>query len=455
MNEIPATETDDSTLRTRGRRSLKAGGLANDTVWALGIEGLTLITSLLSFAMLGDGLGTVRYGQYIAIYSVTSIIGALAASGTSLALLHHAVREQENLEHVVRSCLSIALIAGLVLGGIGLPITLSIVDELPVFSVACFIAADLIAAPLALLGAMSIQAQSGYGVSARVRVLPLLARISVLVVLYVTNNLTVAVLGPCLLVVSTLVGLTILIWAGRKTRIHVAPGPIERRHFKSAVLYSLGISGLSLQNDGDKTVLPKFHDVDAGLYAAAYRIVQFGLVPISSLLSSSLTTFMDHDEQAEGQHVRRTFRFTLVAAAYSVVFGIFMLLIAPFITRYFGKYKEATPIIRGLAPFILARSIVMFAINGLLGLGRTGARTAVLVGGGILSLGLYLLLIPKYSWKGAIAGTMISEVTVGAVAWILLIHYQRKHDAGVRQATAFLDQVRTQDESLSSSDATT
>ncbi len=442
MSETLEEEVDKVGIRERGKRSLASGGLGNDTVWALGIEGLTLVTSLVSFWLLGDGLGPVRYGQYIAIFSVTSIIGALAASGTSLALLHHAVRESEDLEHVVRSCLSIALTAGVVLGAIGLPIIMSIVHSLPVLSVACFIAADLVAAPLYLLGAMSIQAKYGYGISARVRILPLVARIGLLAVLYITGNLTVAILGPAMLAVSACVGFFILGYASRKTDISAVPGSIERRHFKTSLQYSFGISGLSLQNDGDKMVLPAYHDVDGGLYAAAYRVVQFGLVPISSLLSSSFTTFMDHDEQAEGQHVRRTARFTAVAATYSIVFGAFMWVLAPFITRWFGEYRGATSIIRWLAPFILARAIVMFAINGLLGLGKTGPRTAVLVGGGCLSLVLYLILIPAHSWKGAIAGTLISETTVGVVAWSLLIFYQRKHDAGVRQASNLVAQVR-------------
>jgi O-antigen/teichoic acid export membrane protein len=242
----------------------------------------------------------------------------------------------------------------------------------------------------------------------------------------------------------------VLLRAGRSTQIRVTPGAIERGHLKSAAFYSLGISGLSLQNDGDKTVLPKYHGADAGLYAAAYRIVQFGLVPISSLLSSSLTTFMDHDEQAEGQHVRRTFRFTLVAAAYSVLFGLLIYVLAPTITesRFFEDYRDATSIIRWLAPFILARAVVMFAINGLLGLGRTGERTAILVGGGILSLGLYLALIPTYSWKGAIAGTLVSETVVGATAWVLLLYYQRKHDIGVRQANQLILAARAGDPTM-------
>ena len=120
----PAQLSKRHHLKARGRSSMKAGGLANDTVWALGIEVLTLITALVSFALLGKSLGTVGYGQYISVFSVSSIIGALAASGTSLAVLHHAVREGEDLEHVFRSCLSIALSAGVLLSAIALPITL-------------------------------------------------------------------------------------------------------------------------------------------------------------------------------------------------------------------------------------------------------------------------------------------------------------------------------------------
>ena len=301
---------------------------------------------------------------------------------------------------------------------------------------------------------MLFRSQQGYGVSARFRMIPLLSRIVLIVVMHRTHTLTIRNVGPALLVTSSCVGLIVLTWTARRTGIHVYPGRSQRSHLKTAALYSLGITGLSTQNDGDKAVLPKFHKTDAGLYGAAYRVVQFGLVPISSLLSSSLTTFMDHDEEAEGQHVRRTIRFTVVACAYSIVFGIFVYFAAPLITKtsFFDEFKGAASIIRWLAPFVFARAIVMFAINGLLGLGRTTARTAVLLGGAGLSLILYLTLIPRYSWKGAVAATLISEVAVGATAWFLLIRYQRLHDVGVRQAAQMVDKIRENDVTLSRSE---
>lgn len=418
------------------RTRLAPGGLARDTVWALVIEAVLLFSSVLSFALLGRSLGAAAYGDYVAIFAVAAPLGALAAAGSSLALLHHAVRDHEPLDRVTRSSVTIGLVSGAILGLIAVPITAFVVHSVAMWVVACFVAAEFLGAPLINLSAAVVQAAEGYGAAARSRIAPILSRTGLLVVLAGAGVLSVETLAPAYLAMTVVIAAVLMHRNGRRCQVGFRPGRAPRRIINSAVFYSVGITSMSVQNDGDKAVLAASGaGADSGLYAAAYKIVQFGMVPVGGLINSSHNRFLEHSESVENEHVRRTFRYTLISVGYGAVFGAFMFIAAPTLTKLLGpEYSAATPVLRALSPFIVARGVATFAINGLLGLGRTGVRTVLLIANAVLALGLYLLLIPAYSWQGAVVATLVSEAVLAVATWACLIYYQRKHNAVVRAA---------------------
>jgi O-antigen/teichoic acid export membrane protein len=430
-------------LVAAARSRLAPGGLARDTVWALVIEAVLLFSSVLSFALLGRSLGAAAYGDYVAIFAVAAPLGALAVAGSSLALLHHSVRDHEPLAEVTRSSVTIGVVAGTVLGAIAVPLTAFVVDSVAMWVVACFVAAEFLLAPLINLSAAVIQAAEGYGAAAKTRIAPILTRTALLAVLAGFGVLSVETLAPAYLLMTIVIAAVLMHRSGRRCGVRFGPGRAPRRIVNSAVFYSVGITSMSLQNDGDKVVLSASGaGADSGLYAAAYKIVQFGMVPVGGLINSSHNRFLENSEGVENEHIRRTFRYTLVTVGYGAIFGAFMFVAAPTLTKLLGpEYSEATPVLRALSPFIIARGVATFAINGLLGLGRTGVRTVLLIANAVLAVGLYLLLIPEYSWKGAVVATLVSEAVLAVATWTCLIYYQRKHNATVRAARGELVDV--------------
>jgi O-antigen/teichoic acid export membrane protein len=92
-------------------------------------------------------------------------------------------------------------------------------------------------------------------------------------------------------------------------------------------------------------------------------------------------------------------------------------------------YAQSASIMRYLIPLVPLRGLSMFPINGLMGLGRTTARMVLLIVSALVAFAAYIVLIPRYTWKGAVAGTIISESFMALAAWTLLIVYQRSHNA--------------------------
>ena len=89
-----------------------------------------------------------------------------------------------------------------------------------------------------------------------------------------------------------------------------------------------------------------------------------------------------------------------------------------------------------VAPIAVIRYVGSFACNGLLGLNRNALRMWLLIAGAALSVLLYVLLIPAYSWRGALVGSLVSEVALAAGCWIGLYWCQKRAGSGAPGGTS-------------------
>lgn len=415
---------------------VREGGLAGETMWGLGFEAISLFATLLAFSMLGRSLGTGGYGDYASLYAIIGPLGVLAASGVTLSLMEHVLRDREDLEQTVRSCLSITLIIGSLLTVVGVVIASWVVPTLGIATITAVILLEFVAQPIGQIAATTVQVSSGYTPSMQVRLIPLILRIAIIFTLHSLGHLTITTLGVthlfCALILSTLMMRTV----ARHYGIKGAPGRLRRMHLKTSAVYSVGISGLSLQNDGDKAVLASYgFREDTGLYSAAYRIVQFGLLPVGTLVGVSHQRFLHHQEGDKRQHLRRSLRFAGVTAAYGLVFAIGVVVISPILPRLMGEdFADSVPMVRALAPLVILRGLAIFPLNGLMGLGKTFLRTVLLVVSAVVSMILYIVLIPIMGWEGAVVGTLVGEAGLAIAAWWLLLVYQRRDDERIDAA---------------------
>jgi O-antigen/teichoic acid export membrane protein len=411
-----------------GRRDL-----AKDTILGFVYEGSVLVSTLLSFSLLGRSLGTEGFGDYAGLYSIAAPLITLASTGVALAQAQHVVREHEDLERTTRSCFTLSLVGGLLMTVFGTLLATLIVRDLPLHAIIPIFLVEFISYPAVLIAANTVQVRDGYAASTPVRLVPIVLRMIVLLALFASDHLTIATLGASYLVVTALLSIVQIRRVGQRYGIKLRPGPVQKRHLKSSLVYSSGVSGLAVQNDGDKTVLAAYHyRTDLGLYSAAYKIVQFGLIPVNTWMSVSHNRFLVHDEEARGQHLRRALRFGSVCALYGAVFAVAVAIAAPLITLIVGnEFEGSVTIVRWLGPLVLLRALAIFPLNGLMGLGYARLRTALLLASAGLSVALYIALVPLWQWKGAAAGTLIGEACLAASAWVFLVRLQRRHDASL------------------------
>lgn len=432
-----ATSADPSADRsgwgTLGR--LRSSRLVGESGWGVAIEVATLFGTVLSFTLLGRSLGAAGYGGYASLYAIVGPLVTLAASGIVLAILQHVVRERESVSDTARSCLSLSIGLGLILTVIGSAVAGWVVDGLTWIAIVSILLTEFVAAPLVQVAASTVQAATGFAESAKIRLQFLLARIVVLVVLFASDRLTVAALGVTMLVVAFVLGVWSLAAVGRRYGFTFLPGPVRLRHFRTNVLHSVAISAAALNADGDKLVLAANKlVVDTGLYAAAYRVVSFGLIPVSALVQATHARFLEHEEGVAGQHLRRSIQYGRVGALYGLFAGAAMFLAAPLLTVLMGdEFEGSITMVRWLAPVLFMRAAGIFAINGLMGLNRLTLRTGIIVANALFSLALYIVLIPRLGWEGAAIGTLISEALTAGSSWVALVVCQRRDDRRLRQ----------------------
>lgn len=408
-------------------RRARAGGLAADTFWGLVLEFVAMASMMLTFLLLGRSLGADGYGPYVVLYSIVAPLVTLASSGITLALLEYVVRRQEDVATAVRSCITLSVVTGAGLMIVGGAVALLIVDGISPVAIGAVLLTEFVVNPLLAVGAAAVQAVETFARAARIRSSVFVGRALVVVVLASAGALTIKSLAIGALVASTV--LVVYFWSRLlRSGLPLLPGRPRWRHARSSMLYSVAISAASLNNEGDKSVLGAYgFRQEVGQYGAAYRVVTLGMVPVASLINASHTRFLHHSGTGKRVHLDRAVRFTAVGGAYGLVIGAAIFLLAPLVPRILGSsFDGSTGMIRWLAPLVFLRAATMFPLNALMGLGRTGLRTTVVVANALLAIVLYLALIPRWSWHGAIAGTLISETLEMVSIWAALIWSQSR-----------------------------
>ncbi len=402
------------------------GKHTGDTFWALLDQGAALVSSTLAFLLLGRTLGASGYGAYVGLYALIGPFLAPSQAGVLLAAMEHVVRDGEDPLEVARSCLSMTVLSALLwvplLSGVGL----YWIDGLPALVTFLLVGTEFLLNGTLATSVGVVQALAGFSAATRLRIIGALSRIGLLTALALAGSLTLTTLAVGQVATLGAVAAFALARVSGLLRAPARPGRIQLRHVRSVVLYGLGIGASSAQSDADKFVLTAAnHQADAGRYGAAYRLMQIVQLPVSALVGATHLSFLQPQEGPNAQS-RRAIRLSLIAMAYAVPAVVCLVAVAPLVPRILTReFAEATFILQLLSPVVILRGIGVFPMNGLMGLGRNALRTKLLLGNALLSLVLYAALIPSHAWRGALAATLVSELTLCASGWIALFLCER------------------------------
>ena len=405
---------------------------ANDLFWSLCFDGFSVIANVVAFWLLSKNLAPAGYGAYIGLFGIVGPLGGLAWAGVGLAALQRIVRDEHDPVKVARAMLGQGM--ALALGGTLVAITIArfAVRTLSLFEISSIVFAELMALTIVMISSFILQGVKGVPAASRLRLVVLVIRVVVVVTLFFTDRLTIAALGVSTSILFSLLSVWVLMRSLPAVGLPVLPGGFGKDDSKIALSFSVPLVGSSLQLDGDKTVLNAYGMEDvAGIYGAAFRVINMAYTPIRALQSAMHNRMLPHDASDHGLHVRRAKRFAWMNIITIVPIGVILFFAVDLFEPIIGEdFAESAPIARWLLIFLPIKAVSSVPLAGLLGLGRTTTRAWVMGIAATISLGLYIVLIPSLSWVGAVIGTVVGETVLLILGVERLVTWQRRSDAG-------------------------
>lgn len=386
-----------------------------------------LVATTISFTLLGLSLGPARYGTFLGLAAVTGAMASFTVGGSYLTVLDRLARSGRSPLAVIRSCVTMTTIIAVVAIALSTVIVASSVPGIAVMTIVLLASADLLLAGVGSVLAGVLQVKVSFAAMVISRASYHLGRALMIVVLWRIDRLDLPAFGVGQAVVAGSYCLGTATYVGRRFRSSRLAGSVDRSDAGSIVAYSLGLSGLAVQNDGDNFALNRFgYQEAAGIYGFAYRAVQLGLLPINAFLNATHVSFLRLNQTT--RPLDRALQLARIAAVYVVVVSVGLWFVAGLDTVLPDEFHGAGTIARWLIPLIGLRGLGGFAMNGLLGLGQNNLRTKILVVNALFAVVLYALLVPDHSWRGAAVATQLSEITLLAASWTGLVVHQRRAD---------------------------
>ncbi len=403
-----------------GRHS-RQRNLAHDTGWSAAIQVMRLLASLATFIAFRITIGNGQYGPFAGVQGLVVLSSLLGCFWLPQLALQRVLRDQVSIQSMATRAISLAVVGGavsfaaiMVSGRIFLP-------TIPRLALAGLGLAEIAAAILIEMPASLMQAKRGFAASARTRLVTPTCRLVAVALAILTSVDTLqrfAVLVAATLIPAALVSAFVTF---RRLGIRPSFGPFLGSDVVGGLSYSV-IGGLYvIQDDGDKTMLVSAgFDIDAGRYAAAYRLLQIAMFPINAFVAATHGRFLQfRGTDPPRARLRRAARFAAPTLAYSIFAAGFVFAAASPLASLMGIEGDAV-IFRWLCLLLPLRCTAEFALNGLLGLGRNWIRVAIVGVSGFSNVAINLAFIPSHSWKAAAAATLIADSLLTVIAWLAL-----------------------------------
>lgn len=409
-------------------------GLAGDTLWSAALDLLAVMAALVSFVLLQRVLEPAEYGAFAGLYGLATTFSAITYSGPGLALIQRRFRFNQDLDEIQASFLSLTLIAGLLASLVSVVLARFIID-LSLSEIIVITASELFANSIIWVGSWLVQIAVDFPTMIRVRMAAIVLKLLAVPALFAAGQLSIFNLGLTYLVLYTLFALWLVARYLPSIGYDVSFRRPETSVWRSSAVFAVPLAASQVQLDGDKVALNAFNlPVDAGIYAAAYRVVLLGSLPIRVIGQAAFHRFLgEGDIEIDGYHLRRAAKLTgfmfVVGLASAGAIAFVLTFVEPLLDLLIQEeFSGAKDIIPWLVLFIPLMAISGTPLNGLLGLGRTRERANVYISSALVSVVLYALLIPGRGWEGAVAATLISEAYLAVVSWTAMVHYQRRAD---------------------------
>lgn len=401
--------------------------LRRASVWMISGQSAALAAQAVYFVLIGRALGSREYGAFVGVVALIAALAQFSSLGMEMILVRNVSRDPDSFSRTWGQALALSSLGFLVLLAVAQTFA-HFALRLDLRLLVPWIAlSDGLLGKLIQLAARAFQGAGRLAWTARLTTLTAAARTVAAAALffwaharavhptallwthiYWLSTLTVAVFA--------LVLVTVRLGLPRFARI-------SRADLSEGLSFSLSSSSISVYNDIDKTFLVSLgQTAAAGIYSAAYRVVDAATSPIYAVYAAATPRFFR--EGTGGVRPARAFARTTLARTlpYSLAAAAALWLAAPLVPLLFGaSFRESVGALRWLCLLPVLRALHYGWGTAITASASQWNRTATQFGAAALNLLLNFLLIPLFSWRGAALASLLTDRFLAAASYFVLV----------------------------------
>jgi O-antigen/teichoic acid export membrane protein len=399
--------------------------LVRDTFWLLATKVISIFIQAFYFILVARSLGAENFGIFVGVSALGAVVLPFAVLGSGDILIQSVSRDRSRFSEYWGKALVTVFASSLIITTVLVLLAkFFLLRSVPTVVLVLILTADILGVTLTFhVAAKAFVSANMIRRSAQVQITLAFCKCFAAIILakYFPN--------PDIFIWSSLYFFSTLI--ASFSSVLLVCNILGKPKFSSLKLngdlgqglyFAISESASTINANIDKTMLVSLSTAEAaGLYAAAYRVIDVGSVPIFSVLGASYAKFFQHGLSGIKGSLGFAKRLLPGIALYGIVAAIGLWLVAPFVPLILGEeYKNAVGTLRWLAPVPFYIGVQYMAADALTGAGFQRSRSIIQVSAAILNVGLNIILIPLYSWKGAIWATLSSETFKLIALWIIV-----------------------------------
>lgn len=420
---------------------MKEASLRSGSLWMISGQGISIVAQGIYFVLIGRTLGSREYGVFVGVVALVAALSQFSSLGMEMILVRNISRNQESFSTTWGQSLVILVGGFFILLGVAMGFAHFVLRP-DLRSLVPWIAlSDGLLGKLVQLAGRAFQGAGRLAWTARLTALTNLCRTATAALLWgwtrtrglhPTAHLwaqiywlsTLAVAGVAAVVVTSQLG-----WPRMRR--------IRRRDISEGLSFSISSSSISIYNDIDKTFLISLgQNYDAGIYSAAYRVVDVATMPIYGIHAAAAPRFFREGAMGvrnASELARRMLKRTLPYAALS---SAAMAMVAPILPLAFGpSFRESVQALRWLCLLPVPRALHYAWGSAITGSASQWNRTATQFTAAALNVALDFALIPRFSWRGAAAASLLTDGALALLIWIVLQRLLRRETAAALAGT--------------------
>jgi O-antigen/teichoic acid export membrane protein len=407
---------------------LKTRGLLRDTTHLSIGQGFRLVIQAAYFVLVARSLGPDAYGAFVTVVAMAALLGPFSGLGTPNLFIKNVRSGKRTAAICWGNGILLTVFSGALLtaAAVGLSVVLHL--KTAPFAVLLVCVADMVLLKVTELAAFGFTASDRMKQTSIQNVVVSLLRLAGIAGLMATSHPVTLDRWVVVYLLTTLLGMVYALakgsqlWGRPSTDLTAL-----REDAAEGVFFSIAGSATTVYNDIDKIMLSQLSDLaSTGVYAAAYRVIDVSMTPIRSLAAAAYPRFFR--KGIDG--IVATYPYALALMAKAAVYGSAasagLWLFAPILPHILGsKYDAVVPAVRWLALIPFLRCLHSFLADALSGAGLQRTRMTIQVLAAVINIALNLVILPRYSWRGAAWTSLGCDGLLVAMFWFTALYYRR------------------------------